>query len=401
MTTESLPGASLVWVGASGHTYALYQNLKTWSEANSYAISLGGYLAKVETSSENAEIYNKVNAVWSATAATASYAPDGGMSSYVWLGASDSATEGSWKWAKDGSTLNISRPEWGSGGGITEPDNSGGIQDYLAMGMETWPWVGLNLGFVIGNPGDWNDITGTNRLYFVVEKEATASDTTKPTVSTFSPADGAIGVAVGSNIVLTFSEAIKKGTGNIEIHSGSASGPLVESFNVATSSKVTISGSTLTIDPTANLSKNTQYFVTIGSSVVKDLADNAYLGITTYDFKTVASSTVDITPPKPPTFDTWFPGPTSNLIFTFNESIKVADSNQINLYEIDSYYNQIGANIAFSASVAGSTLTINPSINLVSGHKYYSGFDSGAIADLVGNTWPDQLNANGWAFTVT
>ncbi len=61
------------------------------------------------------------------------------------------------------------------------------------------------------------------------------ADTTAPTVSTFSPTDGATGVAVGSNIVVTFSETIARGTGNIELRAGSALGTIVETFNAATS----------------------------------------------------------------------------------------------------------------------------------------------------------------------
>ena len=90
-------------------------------------------------------------------------------------------------------------------------------------------------------------------------------DTTPPTVLTFSPAGSDTGVAVRSNIVLTFSEAIAKGTGNIEIHQGSATGAVVETFNAASSSRLVVSGSTLTIDPTFDLASGTQYFVTFAA----------------------------------------------------------------------------------------------------------------------------------------
>ncbi|MEK0188204.1 S8 family serine peptidase, partial [Microcoleus anatoxicus] len=46
---------------------------------------------------------------------------------------------------------------------------------------------------------------------------ATTGDTTAPTASSFTPADNAIGVAVGANLVVNFSEAIQKGTGNLVI----------------------------------------------------------------------------------------------------------------------------------------------------------------------------------------
>ena len=112
-------------------------------------------------------------------------------------------------------------------------------------------------------------------------------ETTSPTVTGFSPADGNTGAALASNIVMTFSETIQKGTGLIQLHSGSATGTVIESFAVASSNRLAISGNTLTIDPTSNLVNNTQYFVTFAAGTIKDLAGNRYAGITTYDFKTI------------------------------------------------------------------------------------------------------------------
>ena len=113
------------------------------------------------------------------------------------------------------------------------------------------------------------------------------SDTTAPTVTTFNPVDAATGVAIDANIVVTFSEAVQKGAGLIEIHAGSATGTVVESYEASTSSNLTFSGSTLTINPTANLANSTQYFVTFAAGSVKDLASNNYAGTTAYDFTTI------------------------------------------------------------------------------------------------------------------
>jgi Ca2+-binding RTX toxin-like protein len=115
------------------------------------------------------------------------------------------------------------------------------------------------------------------------------TDTTAPTVSTFSPTDGATGVAVASNIVVTFSETIARGTGNIELRSGSATGTIVETFNAASSNRLTLSNNQLTIDPTSNLSNSTQYFVVMASGTIKDGAGNNYTGTSTYDFTTIAA----------------------------------------------------------------------------------------------------------------
>ena len=126
-----------------------------------------------------------------------------------------------------------------------------------------------------------NSYAGTSAYDFT-----TITDTIAPTVSSYSPGDGVTGVSVSSNLVLTFSEAIQRGSGTISLRSGSATGTVVENFDAAISSKLSISGSVLTIDPTANLLNGTHYYLTFGSGSVKDLANNSYAGTSAYDFTT-------------------------------------------------------------------------------------------------------------------
>uniref|UniRef100_UPI0039BD16FD Ig-like domain-containing protein n=1 Tax=Limnohabitans sp. TaxID=1907725 RepID=UPI0039BD16FD len=119
---------------------------------------------------------------------------------------------------------------------------------------------------------------------FFVVQVLSSGDTLAPTVTTFSPADNATGVAVGSNIVLTFSEAVQKGTGSIVISNGT------DTRTIAVSdAQITVSGSTVTINPTADLQANSTYWVQLASGAIKDLAGNAYAGIsntTTLNFTT-------------------------------------------------------------------------------------------------------------------
>jgi uncharacterized repeat protein (TIGR02059 family) len=112
-------------------------------------------------------------------------------------------------------------------------------------------------------------------------------DTTLPTVTKFTPEDGATGIDHASNIYVDFSELIQKGqTGTIEIHSGSANGALVERYYAATSSNLSVSGNRLTIDPTHDLDHSTHYFVTFEHGSIKDIAGNGYAGTSVYDFTT-------------------------------------------------------------------------------------------------------------------
>ncbi|WP_346308523.1 FG-GAP-like repeat-containing protein [Limnohabitans sp.] len=116
-----------------------------------------------------------------------------------------------------------------------------------------------------------------------------------PTLVNTSPADNGIvaTAALGNNLTLTFSEAVKAGTGLIEVYR--ANGTLFESFNVATGvgsaggSLAGFNSNTLTLNPNANLAGGTGYYVRVATTAVQDLAGNAFAGITdntTFNFVT-------------------------------------------------------------------------------------------------------------------
>ena len=118
-----------------------------------------------------------------------------------------------------------------------------------------------------------------------------ATDIEAPWVTGFSPTEGANSVNVMSDIIMTFSEGVQRGTGLIEIHSGSATGSVFESYDVSTDTQhLTFSGDTLSINPASNLLNGTNYFVTLGQGTVKDMAGNDYAGTTAYDFTTAAEA---------------------------------------------------------------------------------------------------------------
>jgi hypothetical protein len=209
-----LPDAT--WVGESGHTYGLFKTAKTWSDASDYAEATGGYLVKVDSASENTELFTKLQALLTSDGGTAfdtyaATATDGGEAKYVWLGANDATNEGTWTWV-DGTSLSTDREEWGSGAmhpdGGSEPDDFGSGQDYLALGLQNWPTT-AEAGAGYGDAGSWNDIKGTNELYFVAEYDnllmsTFTLDNTAPTKATsltisdskVSEAEEAAGVTV-------------------------------------------------------------------------------------------------------------------------------------------------------------------------------------------------------------
>jgi hypothetical protein len=110
------------------------------------------------------------------------------------------------------------------------------------------------------------------------------SDSTAPSVLITSPANQATGVAIGSDILVTFSEAVQRGTGNIVVKT--SAGATVATYDAATSSNLSISGNTLTINPSKDLGIYTGYKIEIDAGAIKDWAGNSYLGLNSYSFST-------------------------------------------------------------------------------------------------------------------
>lgn len=208
-----------------------------------------------------------------------------------------------------------------------------------------------------------------------------------PTINGFTPSSTTAVTALDSNLTINFSEKIVKGSGTIELRSGSAQGTIVESFNVATSTRLNIAENNLTIDPQANLTAGTSYFVVIPSSVVFDASGNALASGATYSFTTVAAdktppSLVSATPSSVTVTDLG-----TNLIATFSEPI-TPKKGTIELR----LGNSTGALVqAFDAETSnrlsfnGATLSINPSADLLAGNGYSVVIPAGSLADAAGN----------------
>ena len=226
-------------------------------------------------------------------------------------------------------------------------------------------------------------------------------DVTPPTLSTLSPSNYSTTVAVGANLVLTFSEAIALGTGNITIKNLTNS--MQSTIAVTDSTQVSISGSVLTINPTADLAGGLSYAIRIDAGAITDLATNAFSGIaddTTWTFNTLIPDT------NPPTIATLSPTNNastvalgSNLVATFSEAIALGTGNITLKNLTDATQTLIAVTDAGQVSISGSILTINPATDLVVGKNYAVQIDSTAVKDLSNNFFTGIANDTTWAFT--
>jgi len=181
---------------SGGHTYKVVTTGATYADAllaaaaaTSSSGDADGYLVNIESSAENAAIAAQLASNIAPSAYASTTAERGGGSAYVWIGADDISTEGTWVWNtltgteafwsgdQTGSAVGGKYNNWGTESGTqNEPDNSDrGGQNAAGIALQTWPNPSLNAGFVLGTAGQWNDLAERTQLYYIIEWDSVAS----------------------------------------------------------------------------------------------------------------------------------------------------------------------------------------------------------------------------------
>ena len=230
----------------------------------------------------------------------------------------------------------------------------------------------------------------------------TTADIGAPTLSSSSPTDGATGIAVDANIVLTFNEAVDAESGNIVIYKSSDNSE-VESIPVG-NAKVSGSGSTeITINPATTLDSLTAYYVQIAATAFDDSSSNSYAGIT--DTTTLNFTTADVEAPTltfSPLDGATGIADNTNITITFDEAIRNTDNSELTDTNVDSLItlketNSSGSNIDFDATIDSDKkiITINPDSDFSSQQVVYV-----AIGATVEDSSDNAISASNITFTV-
>src|SRR5262249_37134385 len=137
-----------------------------------------------------------------------------------------------------------------------------------------------------GGGGFPNQTYNATNYWVDVVFSAGTADTTPPTVTSVTPTNGATGVAVGTTVTATFSEAMNAST------ISASTFVLRDPSNTVVPGTVSYNGvtnvATLTPSQPGGLALTTTYTATItgGSSGVKDVAGNALAANFTWSFTT-------------------------------------------------------------------------------------------------------------------
>ncbi|MGD0088697.1 MAG: Ig-like domain-containing protein [Planctomycetota bacterium] len=212
------------------------------------------------------------------------------------------------------------------------------------------------------------------------------TDTTAPTVSFTSPANGAADVAINRIINVAFSEAMDPLT--VTTTTFTVTGPGV----TPVTGIVAYFGTTATFTPAGNLANSTLYTATITTGT-KDLAGNALASNFVWNFTTGAGA--DTTPPT-----VSFTSPTNGAVAVpINRIISVAFSKAMDPLTLTTTTFTVtgpGATpVTGTVAYIGTTATFTPAGNLATSTPYTATITTGA-KDLAGNALASNF---AWSFT--
>jgi methionine-rich copper-binding protein CopC len=197
--------------------------------------------------------------------------------------------------------------------GSTATVNPSGTFDYL-----TGYYVLVDAGAFVDAAGNaYAGISSSTALNFV-----SLADSTAPTLSSSSPSDNATGVATASNISFVFSENVIAVSGK-SIVIKKSDGTTIETISVTDGARVSISGSTVTVNPSSSFQYSTGYYVLVDSGAFRDGASNSFGGISTsstFDFTVIADSVTTTT-----TTTTIQPSPTTTTASGVPSTIAIAE----------------------------------------------------------------------------
>jgi len=139
--------------------------------------------------------------------------------------------------------------------------------------------------FVVVDAGAFSGLTTTSINALINTYSFTTSSFA---FSSINPGAGATNIGVGTNITLSFTSAPIRGTGTVTLRSGSTSGSVIETFDAASSGRISISGSNYIIDPTNDLAETTSIHTIIPSTAITGYVGLNTTGASTHSFTTAA-----------------------------------------------------------------------------------------------------------------
>lgn len=198
-------------------------------------------------------------------------------------------------------------------------------------------------------------------------------DIVPPVFYALSPTDGSSNLSTTTNLTLSFSEAVKKSVASpgtpdeFSFRIYKALGDVLVETLDRSSSGISVTGNTVTINPTADLEFNTDYYILAGNKTISDFTDNNWIGIpltTGWNFKTE---------------------PDPNVFY----SVKNGNWNDVDTWSHEGHIGVIATSTPGTGSDViignGHTVTLTGSTSVVGNTATGTWIMSGATLDAAGN----------------
>jgi hypothetical protein len=241
-------------------------------------------------------------------------------------------------------------------------------------------------------------------------------DTTAPTVSSVAPTDGAVTVALDTNVEATFSEAMAASTLTGATFTLTPGGSGATPVAAAVSYDPTTNKATL--NPNVELQAGKIYSAKLkgGSVGVKDSVGNPLVADKVWSFTTLLPPSAETTSPRvtstSPAPNATGVAPSSNLTATFSEKMDPLSINKstFKLFKLNTDGTQTQITNVTVSLTDGLVATLNPfgtstTTHLARGTKYKAVITTGA-RDVAGNQLDQNSNLSGsqqkaWTFTTS
>ncbi len=238
-----------------------------------------------------------------------------------------------------------------------------------------------------------------------ISDETTWNITTEeltPNVVSFSPVNGSVDVPVDQTFTIQYDKPVQKGSGLVGFVRQD-NDVAVEFFDV-TSSEVSISGSTVMINPNNDLPEELNLYVSIVASAIESTSGVQGNAIVKGDWNFTTSTAPDNTAPSVSSFnpvDDAIDVPLDATIsVTFDEPMDDTRGRLV-ITEIGNPFNFRILDVGSQVSISGNTATVvsMAPFSLQNGTNYYMAAVSGTFADLAGNTFDGFTDEDTWNFT--
>jgi uncharacterized protein YjiK/methionine-rich copper-binding protein CopC len=229
-------------------------------------------------------------------------------------------------------------------------------------------------------------ISFDKQLNMYVTNEAGGGSQLLPQLWVYAPTRSASTVGLGSNLYLSFSANVTAGTGNITLI---GSGGDTRTIAVTDTTQVSISGATVKINPTADLTPNTAYSIQFASGVFRDAngtATQAVASAQTLAFTSVPDTTAPTLASSTPIDNATAITVGNNITLTFNEAV-AAGTGTFTLSNGTDDVRTIAATDTTQVTFSGTVVTINPTTDLRSGMGYHVLVSATAVTDTAGNAF--------------